>query len=129
MIWLGLKLLGLRKFLLDNWKWTFPAVGLILAFYLVSSTYYEKGMTTERAHWEKRIKTESAKNIETTKETKTAVVDYGAAKQKEAEVRIKKETVYKDRILTLIKEIPEDCKVSQEILDSRNAIRAQGPKL
>ena len=129
MIWLGLKLLGLRKFLLDNWKWTLPLAASIVAFYVVSSTYYEKGMTTERAHWEERIKTESAKNVETTKETKTVVVDYGAAKQKEAEVRIKKETVYKDRILTLIKEIPADCKVSQEILDSRNAIRAQGPKL
>ena len=99
------------------------------AFFIVSSTYYDKGIQAERATWEARVKAESAKNVETTKETKTAVVDYGAAKQKETEIRIKKETVYKDRILTLIKEIPADCKVSQEILDSRNAIRAQGPKL
>jgi hypothetical protein len=127
MLWL--KLLGIKKFLLDNWKWTLPVVALVIAFYLVSSTYYEKGMTTERAYWEKRIEAESAKNVETTKEVKTIVVQYAEAKKKEAEVRIKKETVYKDRILTLIKEIPADCKVSQEILDSRNAIRAQGPKL
>jgi hypothetical protein len=127
MIWLGLKLLGLRKFLLDNWKWTLPLAASIVAFYVVSSTYYDKGVATERHYWEERIKAESAKNVETTKEVKTAVVDYGATKQKEAEVRIKKETVYKDRILTLIKEIPADCKVSQEILDSRNAIRAEGP--
>ena len=127
MLWLGLKLLGIRKFITDNWKWTFPLVGLVIAFYLVSSTYYSKGVATERDYWEKRIEAESAKNVETTKEIKTVVVDYGDAKQKEAEVRIKKETVYKDRIVTLIKEIPADCKVSQEILDSRNAIRAEGP--
>jgi hypothetical protein len=129
MLWLGLKLLGIKKFLLDNWKWTLPLVALVVAFYVVSSTYYDKGVTAERNYWEERIKAESAKNVETTEETKTAVVDYGTTKQKEAEVRIKKETVYKDRILTLIKEIPADCKVSQEILDNRNAIRAQGPKL
>lgn len=127
MLWLGLKLLGIRKFITDNWKWTFPLVGLVIAFYLVSSTYYSKGVATERDYWEKRIEAESAKNVETTKEIKNVVTDYGAAKQKEVEVRVKKETVYKDRILTLIKEIPADCKVSQEILDSRNAIRAEGP--
>jgi hypothetical protein len=129
MLWLGLKLLGLRKFLLDNWKWILPVVAVVAAFFIVSSTYYNKGIQAERATWEARVKAESAKNVETTKEVKTVVVQYAEAKKKEAEVRIKKETVYKDRILTLIKEIPADCKVSQEILDSRNAIRAQGPKL
>jgi putative protein kinase ArgK-like GTPase of G3E family len=127
MLWLGLKLLGIKQFLLDNWKWVLPVVAIVAAFFIVSSTYYDKGIQAERTTWEARVKAESAKNVETTKEVKTAVVDYGATKQKEAEVRIKKETVYKDRILTLIKEIPADCKVSQEILDSRNAIRAEGP--
>ena len=128
-IWLGLKLLGIKKFLLDNWKWTLPLVALVIAFYVVSSTYYDKGVATERHYWEERIKAEDIKNAKTTQHNADVVADYGAAKQKEAEVRIKKETVYKDRILTLIKEIPADCKVSQEILDNRNAIRAQGPKL
>lgn len=89
--------------------------------------YYDKGVDAERTAWEARVKAESAKNAKTSERIATTVVKYAEVKQKEAEVRIKKETVYKDRILTLIQEIPADCKVSQEILDSRNAIRAEGP--
>ena len=96
---------------------------------MVSNIYYNKGVAAERQAWEDRIAHEKAKNEKTTKKTAVAVVNYGENKQKEAEVRIKKETVYKDRIVTLVKELPADCKVSQEVLDSRNATRAQGPKL
>jgi putative protein kinase ArgK-like GTPase of G3E family len=127
MLWIGLKLLGLRKFIQENWKWLLPIAVLVAAFFIVSNTYYSKGVAAERATWEARVKTESAKNVKTTERIVTTVVQYAEGKQKEAEVRIKKETVYKDRILTLIQEIPADCKVSQEILDSRNAIRAEGP--
>jgi len=83
----------------------------------------------ERATWETRIKAESIKNAIRTKIIANTVAEYGENKKKEVEIRVKKEAVYKDRIVTLIKEIPADCEVSQEILDSRNAIRAQGPKL
>lgn len=128
-IWLGLKLLGLRKFILDNWKWLLPTALLVASFFVVSNTYYNKGVQTERHVWEERIKAESAKNVKTTQYIATNVVQYGEATKKKAEVRVKKETVYKDRIFTLVKEMPADCKVSQEVLDNRNAIRAQGPKL
>lgn len=127
MLWIGLKLLGLRKFIQENWKILLPIAVLMAAFFIVSNTYYNRGVATERATWEARVKAEAAKNAKTTERIATTVVQYGEVKQKEAEVRIKKETVYKDRILTLIQEIPADCKVSQEILDSRNAIRAEGP--
>ena len=129
MLWLGLKLLGLKNFLLKNWKWTLPLLALVAAFFVVSNMYYDKGVATERAAWEQRVKRETAKNAKTSERITTTVVKYAETKQKEAEVRIKKETVYKDRIVTLVKELPADCKVSQEVLDSRNAIRAQGPKL
>ena len=127
MLWIGLKLLGIRKFLLENWKIILPIVAVIAAFFMVSNIYYNKGVTTERQSWEDRVAHEQAKNEKTTKKTAVAVANYGENKQKEAEVRIKKETVYKDRIVTLVKELPADCKVSQEVLDSRNAIRAEGP--
>jgi len=129
MLWLGLKLLGIRKLLLNNWKWVLPAVAIVAAFFIVSNTYYNKGIAMERATWETRIKAESIKNAIRTKIIANTVAEYGENKKKEVEIRVKKEAVYKDRIVTLIKEIPADCEVSQEILDSRNAIRAQGPKL
>jgi len=129
MLWLGLKLLGIKKFLLNNWKWTLPLVALVIAFYIVSNTYYNKGVAAEKQVWENRVAVESIKNTKITKQNAAVVAQYGDTKQKEAEVRIKKETIYKDRIITLIKEIPADCKVNQEILSNRNSIRMQGPKL
>ena len=128
-IWLGLKLLGLRKFILDNWKWLLPLAILAVSFFVVSNTYYDKGVTNERHKWEERIKAESARNTRINKHNTASVIKYAEDKEAEEKIRIKRETVYKDRILTLVKEIPADCKVSQEILDSRNVIRAEGPKL
>lgn len=129
MIWLGLKLLGIRKFLLENWKIVLPIVAIVAAFFMVSNIYYNKGVAAERQSWEERVRKEAAKNANKTEQIAKSVTNYGLVKQKEVEVRIKKETVYKDRIVTLVKELPAECKVSQEVLDSRNAIRAQGPNL
>ena len=131
MIWLGLRLLGLKKFIKENWKWLLPVLALVASFFIVSHIYYDKGVAAERHAWEERVKAESAKNIKKTENINAGVYQFGVKVEKEDKARVEKETVYKDKILTVIKNNPvyTDCKVEQDVIDSRNAIRAEGPRL
>lgn len=134
MLGIGLKLLGIGKFLKDfflqNWKWIVPLIAIVIAFFVVSNHYYDKGVAEERASWEKRIKSEDIRNREFESKLNDTITKFGIKTIKEAEARVTKETFYKNKIETIIKNNPvyTQCLVDQEVLDSRNAIRAQGPK-
>lgn len=136
MFLLGLLRVGIRvgsyikDFFLLNWKWLVPLIAIIIAFFVVSNHYYDKGVAEERASWEKRIKSEDIRNREFESKINDAITKFGTKITKEAETRVTKETFYKNKIETIVKEnlVYTQCLVDQEILDSRNAIRAQGPK-
>jgi predicted negative regulator of RcsB-dependent stress response len=132
MFLLGLLRVGsyIKDFFLLNWKWLVPLIAIIIAFFVVSNHYYDKGVVEERASWEKRIESEDIRNRKFESKINDAITKFGTKVKKEAETRVTKETIYKNKIETIVKEnlVYTQCLVDQEILDSRNAIRAQGPK-
>lgn len=131
---LGLKLLGIgeiiKEFFLRNWKWLIPLIALIASFFIVSNIYYDKGVMDERVQWEEKVKKESESNRKFEKLIYDAIATFGADAVNKAIERTSKETVYKEKIQTIIKDNPiySSCIVDQEVIDSRNAIRALGPK-
>lgn len=133
MLGIGLKLLGIGKFLKDfflqNWKWLVPLLLIIAGFLWTKEHYYNLGEATEKAAWEERIKKETEKNQKLTQALTLSVSNYGILAAKLNEARTQKETVYQNRIDTIIKEKPiyTECKVDQEILDAQNSIKALGP--
>lgn len=132
MFLLGLLRFGsfLKSFFLQNWRWLVPVIAIIIGFFVVRDHYYDKGIADERAYWVKRIKEEDIRNREFESKINDAITKFGTKTNKEAQTRVVKETFYKNKIETIIKDNPvyTQCLVNQEIVDSRNAIRAQGPK-
>ena len=132
MFLLGLLRFGsfLKSFFLQNWRWLVPLIAIIIGFFVVRDHYYDKGITDERTYWVKRIKEEDIRNREFESKINDAITKFGTKTNKEAQTRVVKETFYKNKIETIIKDNPvyTQCLVNQEIVDSRNAIRAQGPK-
>lgn len=135
MLGLGLKLLGIGKFLRDfflqNWKWLVPLILLIAGFLWTKDHYYDLGRDNEKAAWEERIKQEEEKNKKLTDLLSTSVTNFGLLAKKEDEQRVNREIIRENRINTIIEEKPiyQECKVDQEVLDEQNAIKALGPKL
>lgn len=132
MFLLGLLRFGgfLKSFFLQNWRWLVPLIAIIIGFFVVRDHYYAKGITDERTYWVKRLKEEDIRNREFESKINDAITKFGTKTNKEAQTRVVKETFYKNKIETIIKDNPvyTQCLVNQEIVDSRNAIRAQGPK-
>jgi hypothetical protein len=131
-IWIGLKLLGGRisAFIGSNWKWLLPTVALIISFFYVSDKYYDKGVFEERARWEAKVAVEESKNRAFEALIINVVEKFGKNAVEEALKRVKTETVYRDKLQTIVKNntVYTSCVVDQEVLDNRNAIRALGPE-
>jgi hypothetical protein len=134
MLGLGLQLLGignsLKEFFLRNWKWLIPTIALIVCFFVVSDKYYEKGRQEEKTYWEQKIKEEDARNRAFENRINIAISTFGKQTVEEALKRVEQETVYRDRIQTIVKSNPiyTQCVVDQDVINNRNAIRDQGPK-
>lgn len=124
----GTKFIG--NFISNNWKWLLPTLALIISFFVVSDKYYDKGIAEERAKWEARVAVEDAKNREFEALIVNVVSTFGKNAVEEALKRVKTETVYRDRLQTIVKNNPvyTSCVVDQEVLNNRNAIRQLGPQ-
>ena len=135
MLGLGLKLLGIGKFLRDfflqNLKWLVPLIILVVAFFWTKDHYYDLGKEEERIVWEKKVEAERKRNEELTKALASSVDTFGKVVETRNEERTQKETIRETRINTIVEEKPvyKECKVDQEVLDEQNAIKALGPKL
>lgn len=134
LLGLGLQLLGIGRFIKDfflaNWKWLVPLLILIAGFFYTKNHYYKLGRADEKAAWEARIADEDAKNRKFEAKLADIVSTYGKKAAEEAAERVKNETVYTNKIERIVNNnsIYQECKVDQEVLDSRNAIRELGPK-
>jgi hypothetical protein len=134
MLGLGLKLLGVGKFLKDfflqNWKWLLPVLLAIAAFIWTKDHYYNAGINKERVTWEAKLEKERKKNEKLTAGLLNSVNNFGKLAEKENSERISKEVIRENRINTIIEEKPiyKECKVDQEVLDELNALKALGPK-
>lgn len=135
MLGLGLKLLGIGKFLRDfflqNWKWLVPLILVVVAFLWTKDHYYDLGQSEERLVWEKKVEAERKRNEELTKALASSVDAFGKVVEARNEERTEKETIRETRINTIVEEKPvyKECKVDQEVVDEQNAIKALGPKL
>lgn len=134
MLGLGLKLLGVGKFLRDfflqNWKWLVPLILLIVAFFWTKNHYYDLGKEEERVVWEAKVEAERKRNEELTKALASSVDTFGKVVEERNEERTDRETIRETRINTIVQEKPiyQECKVDQEVVDEQNAIKAMGPR-
>lgn len=134
MLGLGLKLLGIGKFLRDfflqNWKWLIPLLVAIAAFLWTKDHYYDLGQSEERTVWEAKVEAERKRNEELTKALASSVDTFGKVIETRNEERTNTETIRETRINTIVEEKPiyKECKVDQEVIDEQNAIKAMGPR-
>lgn len=134
MLGIGLKLLGIGKFLKDffltNWKWLLPLILIIVGFLWTRDHYYDLGTNTERLVWEARIEAERKKNEELTKLLASSVQTFAESVDLRNEERTEKETIRETRINTIVEERPiyKECLVDQEVIDEQNDLKAMGPK-
>lgn len=123
MLGFGKKLLELA---IKYWKIVLPIVIIIVEFFVVSNVYYNKGVNTERAVWEEKIRIEGEKNRKLTESIANSVNNYGELARKQDAARVKTEVIHEEKIRTIIQEKPvyKDCKVDTDILKELNAIGA-----
>ena len=138
---LGLKLLGVGKWIKDffiaNWKIIVPII-LVVAFYFFITDKindareegYNSGIAYEKSEQAKRVALENEANRKFEAMLNESISKFGRQAVEEAIKRVSKETVYKEKITTMVKDNPiyEECKVEQEVLDARNEIRKLGPQ-
>lgn len=135
MLGLGLKLLGIGKFLKDfflqNWKWLVPLLLIVAGFFWTKDHYYDLGKEQEKVAWEAKVEAERKRNEELTELLASSVDTFGKVVDARNEERIDRETIRETRINTIVEEKPiyQECKVDQEVIDEQNAIKAEGPKL
>jgi hypothetical protein len=132
MLFFALRMLGFGKKILDlcikHWKIVLPVVIIIVEFFVVSNVYYNKGVSNEKAKWEQRIKIEAEKNKKLTDQIAQGTLDYGKLAAEKDKVRVEKETIYENKINTIIQEKPvyKECKADMDVLGQLNAIRSAG---
>lgn len=132
MLFFALRMLGFGKKLLElaikYWKIVLPVVIIIVEFFVVSNVYYNKGVTEERAAWQKRVDAEAEKNRKLTESIAAQTVNYGELARKQDQARVQKEVVHENSIRTIIQEKPvyKDCKTDGDVLKELNAIRSLG---
>jgi len=129
MLFFALRMLGFGKKLLElaikYWKIVLPVVLIIVEFFVVSNVYYNKGVTEERAKWEKKIAIEGEKNKKLTDSIASQAINYGELARKQDQARVQKEIVHENSIRTIIQEKPvyKECKTDADVLKELNAIR------
>ncbi len=132
MLFFALRMLGFGKKILDlcikHWKIVLPVVIIIVEFFVVSNIYYDKGVATEKAKWEQRIKEETEKNRKLTEQIAKGAADFGKLAAEKDKVRVQKEVIHENRINTIIQEKPvyKECKTDSDVLNELNAIRSLG---
>lgn len=107
------------------------AGAIILALVIiagVTKTYtdtYNRGVLAERAVWVEKAEIQAKVNKEFELTLANTIKTYGLQVLDESAKRVDKETIYKNKIETIIKDNPIyiQCKVDQQVLDYRNNIR------
>ena len=107
------------------------AGAIILALVIiagVTKTYtdtYNRGVLAERAVWVQKAKAQAEANKQFELTLANTIKTYGLQVLDESAKRVDKETIYKNKIETIIKDNPIyiQCKVDQQVLDYRNNIR------
>jgi hypothetical protein len=114
--------------LVNNWKLIAGGVAALVIAIGIAKTYkdtYNRGVLAERAVWVKKAELQAKVNKEFELRLATSIRDYGLKILNESNKRVEKETIYKNKIETIIKDNPiyTECKVDDQVLEYRNSIR------
>ena len=137
----GIKLLGifgkLKGFIKDNWK-IIAIVLFIAGTYIyhkrsISNAFrsgQEAGILIENKRINDLTKIQNEKNRKTEDNLSKVIIELEEKNRVIENKRISKETVFKDKIVTKIKEnvIYSQCIVEPSIIEERNNIRKLGPE-
>lgn len=124
-----LKLLGLGKFLRDflvaNWKWALPLIGVLALFLWTKGHYYDLGKLEERNKWEERARKDAEKSVDLTTKLANSVGNLAERVITQQEERSTREVIREKNIQTIVENNPvyTECKVDQTVLDEQNAIK------
>lgn len=122
---------------LKYWKYIAIILVIVAIYFIVKGKIndmkeeaFNNGVTAERGRWEERIRLEDKSNREFEAKVQGQIDDLGARLQSKSDARIKRSTVHTTSIREIIMDNPimQDCKVPEELLEQRNAIRRMGPE-
>ena len=125
-------------FVKSNFKWLLPLFLLIAVAFFVNRAIgnmkeaaYNEGYAKKTEEVNKAIAEENKRNREFEQKLELAITNYGEKVVEQASIRNKKETVFTNKIQTIVTEKPiyTECKVDQEVTDARNEIRRLGPEV
>lgn len=136
-IGLGLKLLGvwgkIKDLFFKYWKITVPIVIAIAGYFYVNHLIdkaYDQGVLDEKTRWEQKVEEKAKENEAFSNQLQTIINNFGMKAVEEAAERAKREEVHTNNIKTIIERdtIYKECKVGDDVIESRNRIREEGPK-
>lgn len=125
-------------FVKSNFKWLLPLLLLVAVAFFVNRAIgnmkeaaYNEGYAKKTEEVNKAIAEENKRNREFEQKLELAITNYGEKVVEQAYIRNKKETVFTNKIQTIVTEKPiyTECKVDQEVTDARNEIRRLGPEV
>lgn len=125
-------------FIKSNFKWLLPLLLLAAVAFFVNRAIgnmkeaaYNEGYAKKTEEVNKAIAEENKRNREFEQKLELAITNYGEKVVEQTSIRNKKETVFTNKIQTIVTEKPiyTECKVDQEVTDARNEIRRLGPEV
>lgn len=125
-------------FLKSNFKWIGPLLLLVAVAFFVNRAIgnmkeeaYNQGYAKKTEEVQKAVDEENKRNREFEQKLGDAITKYGNRVVEESARRNEKETIYQNKIQTIVTEKPiyTECRVDQEVTDARNEIRRLGPEI
>ena len=131
-------LLTVWNFLTKYYKIILPILAVIVLYFSfthyissIKKEAYNNGVQHQIEVQAKDIAREDASNRKFEKLLRNIIEQYGVAAVNKALDRVKEQTLYQDKIKTVVLNNPiyKQCIVDKEVLEYRNKIRAQGPSI
>lgn len=141
MLGLGLKLLGIGKFLREffvaNWKWLLPLLAAAALIWYAWSWHnnaveqaYANGVQYEHNQWLKKVDDENANNRQLEASLSNTLTEVVQREIEKKNVRVEQETVHTNTLETIIRQDVKyvDCQIDPEAQAEINKIRELGPQ-
>lgn len=133
----ALKLLGiwgkLKDLFFKYWKITVPIVIAIAGYFYVNHLIdkaYDQGVLAEKTRWEQKVDQKAKENEAFSNLLQNIVTNFGEKAVLEAAERVSREEVHTNNIKTIVERetVYKECKVGDDVIESRNRIREEGPR-
>lgn len=133
MINIASALLGIGSWFKKNWKLTLAVILVVAGYFFISNmkqAAYDSGVEVTEKKYKEIIDAENQRNRDFEKKIGDIVSTFGEKAVQEALERESKTVIQKEKITEIVTNNPvyQECKIDQEVLDARNAVRELGPK-